>query len=223
MLTNVLYASDREDGNNIEDATVRDMFYQIYDMADKQMANYKYAGKTWIDKVEHIEMWHNTINFDMVEATMRQYFRETVSEDYIIQDLCSDEMAGQIIAGILPKCFTTWFGNYLLLACYGLIRSIAVVHPLINGMVAVLYASAVFMIIWVIKLNRKENEKVNNAVWFMGLSILIILANAFSVSLIIMPISRYMIYGFPVFYTALGVLTLELARNKKAEKKKRRT
>lgn len=205
MLANILYSADREDGERIADGTAREMFYYMYDLTEKYQANYKYAGDTWTEKVEHIEKWHNTINFDMIEAPMRQYFRETVSEDYIIQDLYSDEMAKQIIVGILPVCFGQWLSNYLLLSGYGLIRSIATVHPVINWIVGLLYVFAILLILYSMRRNWK-NKEVRLAGGFMGIVMLAIFANAFAVSIIIMPISRYMIYGFPLFYTALFVL-----------------
>lgn len=219
MLANILYASDREDGENIEDDAAREMFYYVYDMAEEYGANYKYAGETLTEKVAHLEKWHNTINFEMLEAPMRQYFKENVSDDYIIQDIYSDEMAGQIIAGILPKCLGQWFINYLLLACYGLVRSIAVVHPLINWIAGGLYVFAVILTGYAVRQSWKKEKKIDSIGWFMGLTLLCILANAFSVSLIIMPISRYMIYNFPMFYTALGVLLLMLFRKKKHNKR----
>lgn len=206
-LTNILYAADREDGENIEDEEARAFFYQMYDLTEERQANYKYAGASLKEKTEHIEQWHDTIKFEMIEDVFYQTYDKTVTSDYITQNLMADETAGKIIAGVLPKCFWRWAGNDLLIMGYGLIRSIAVVHPLINWMAAFLYLSALALMAWVWRKDRR-----NPAVPVMAIAVVAILANAGAVSLTIMCLSRYMIYGFPSFYTGYFLLLIAVGR-----------
>ncbi len=213
-LTNILYAADREAGENIKDEDARVFFYQMYDLTEARQANYKYAGDSLREKVEHIEQWHDTVKYEMIEDVFYQTYDKTVTSDYITQNLMADEVAGKIIAGILPECFGRWFADYLLIAGYGLIRSIAVIHPVINWVAFLLYLSAIAMTIWRIRRSLREEGRISGSAWLMALSLLAIAANVFAVSLTIMALSRYMIYGFSAFYTAYFILLVEWLRTK---------
>ncbi len=202
-LTNILYASDREDGERIKDETAREFFYRMYDLTEEREANYKYAGKSLKEKTEHIEAWHDTIKYEMIEDVFYQVYDKTVTRDYIIQNLMADETAGKIIGGILPGCFFRWLGNYFLIARYGLIRSVGIVHPVINWLVLLIYLSALGLTAWAYRRDSKDP-----AIPVMLMSILAILANVGAVSMTIMCLSRYMIYGFAPFYTAYFLLLL---------------
>lgn len=212
MLTNILYAADREDGENIKDDEAREFFYHMYDLTEVQKANYKYAGNSWHEKVEHIETWHDTIKYEMIEDVFYQTYDKTVTSDYIVQNLMADETSGKIIAGIFPQCFGRWSGNYLLIAFYGLIRSIGIVHPVINVLVLLLYLSAGAMTLRSLYKSLNRKEKISSGVWLMGTVILALSANAFAVAIAIMALSRYMIYGFAAFYTAYFMLLIEWIR-----------
>lgn len=206
-LTNILYAADREDGERIEDEEARDFFYRMYDLTEERQANYKYAGNSLKEKTEHIEKWHDTVKYEMIEDVFYQTYDKYVTSDYIIQNLMADETAGKIIRGIWPGCFLRWCGNYLLIARYGLIRSIAVVHPVLNWVAALVYLSA-FVMMWL--LYRKD--KGSAAVRLMAVALLAIAANVAAVSVTIMCLSRYMIYGFVPFYVGYFLLVVTCYR-----------
>ena len=107
-LTNILYAADREDGERIKDQEAREFFFRMYDLAEERQANYKYAGPSLREKTEHIEAWHDTIKYEMIEDVFYQTYDKTVTSDYIIQNLMADETAGKIIRGIRPGPFFCW-------------------------------------------------------------------------------------------------------------------
>ena len=94
-------------------------FYRMYDLTEERQANYKYAGSSFTEKAEHIEAWHDTIKYEMIEDVFYQTYDKTVTSDYIVQNLMADETAGKIIRGIWPGCFFRWLGNYLLIAIMG--------------------------------------------------------------------------------------------------------
>lgn len=206
-LTNILYAADREDGERIKDQEAREFFFRMYDLAEERQANYKYAGPSLREKTEHIEAWHDTIKYEMIEDVFYQTYDKTVTSDYIIQNLMADETAGKIIRGILPGCFFRWLGNYLLIASYGAVRSIAVVHPVINWAALFIYLSALALVFFVWRKDAGDP-----AVPVMLIALLTILANVGAVSMTIMCLSRYMIYGFAPFYTGYFLLLLRLRK-----------
>ncbi len=204
-LTNVIYACDEEDGEVFEEGSLeREFFDRFYAEADALQANYKYGGDTFAQRAEHLEEYHDLLKFQVLEADMSAYFFGLGKVDYYQQSSMSDELAGRMLKKLLPACFGQWLYDYILLCTYGLIRSIAVVHPLINWAAFVLYGIAVALAAWQLRRGKSKD-----APWMMGVALLFIAANAGATSITIMCLSRYMIYGFSLFYTALYVLLRE--------------
>ena len=201
-LTNVIYACDKEDGEVFEEGTQERIFFeQFYEQADALGYNYKYAGDTLAQKTEHLEACHDDLKFQVIEANMSAYYFGLGQVDYYMQSSMSDEMAGKMLVKLLPECFGQWLANYFMLCRYGFIRSIAVVHPLINWMAMFIYLVAAGASIWMLWKHKRSQ-----AACIMGLAFLFIAANACATSLTIMCLSRYMIYGFSLFYMALFLL-----------------
>ena len=210
-LTNVIYACDEEDGNVFAEGSLeREFFERFYAEADEMTANYKYGGDSFTTRVEHLEDYHDMLKFQVLEADLSEYYFGLGQIDYYEQSSMSDEMAGIMIKALLPECFGQWLYDYVLLCTYGFVRSIAVVHPLINWVVLLLYMIAVGLALW--QLYRRKRS---DAAWAMGVALLFIAANVCATSLTIMCLSRYMIYGFSVFYIALFLLAREWIQNSK--------
>lgn len=213
-LTNVIYACDEEDGGVFEEGSLeRQFFDRFYAQADELTANYKYGGDTLTGQVQHLEEYHDMLKFQVLEANLSAYYFGLGEVDYYEQSSMSDEMAGVMIRALLPECFGQWLYDYLLLCGYGFVRSIAVVHPLINWAALFLYAAAAVLAVW--QLRRRKSS---DAVWVMGVALLFICANVCATSLTIMCLSRYMIYGFSIFYIALFLLGREWMQNNKLKR-----
>jgi hypothetical protein len=119
----------------------------------------------------------------------------------------SDEMAGIMIRKLLPECFAQWLYDYVLLCAYGFVRSIAVVHPVLNWLALLIYVVAAGLALW-----RFHRNKASKSALMMGVALLFIAANVCAASMTIMCLSRYMIYGFSLFYTAFFLLVVECGR-----------
>ena len=207
ILTNVMYASDPEDREVFEDGSLEQMFFDsFYKEASARGVNYSYAGETIAERTAHLEDSHDILKFDIIEGGFSTYFwtLEEVEDDYYKQSSMSDEMAGTMFAKLLPACFGQWIYDYLLLCRYGFIRSIAVVNKFINWIALGIYLAAAGLFLYMCRKGWK-----NPAVWLMGLAFLVIVANVCAVSLTIMCLSRYMVYGFSLFYIALFILGRE--------------
>lgn len=207
LFTNMLYASDRSYGEDIEDEQARTFFYQMYDLAEAAGANYKYAGHSMAERAQHIEKYHDDIKFLYIEDVFYQYYDHHVTTDYITQNLLADEVAMKMMKGIFPKCFGTWLKTYFCIAYFGLIRSVAVVHPLLNVAAMGIYVLALFsgVFLW-------KQKKDSPAIPMMLFAFLFIGANVYAVSITIMCLSRYMIYGFSLFYTSWFLVLYELIK-----------
>lgn len=204
-LTNVIYACDREDGQVFEEGSLeRQFFERFYDEADAMGANYKYGGDTFTERADHLEEYHDALKFQVLEADLSAYYFGLGEIDYYQQSSMSDEMAGAMLKKLLPVCFGQWFYDYILLCAYGFIRSVAVVHPLINWVALFVYGGIVGL-----SVRQVRRRGRSDAVWAVGVALLFIAANVCAASMTIMCLSRYMIYGFSFFYTAGFLLVRE--------------
>ncbi len=205
-LTNVIYACDEEDGEVFEEGSLERAFFdQFYDEADALGLNYKYAGNTFGERAAYLEEHHDILKFQVLEADMSSYFFGLGKVDYYQQSSMSDEMAGRMIRKLLPACFGQWLYDYVLLCRNGFVRSIAVVHPLINWAAFMIYLAAAGISLYLIIAKRRFEAPLA-----MGVALLFIAANVCATSITIMCLSRYMIYGFSIFYIAFYLAVREI-------------
>ena len=167
--------------------------------------------RAFFNRAAHLEKWHDAIKFEMIEEPWRQLHDREGFIDYIPENVESDRIAATIGKSLLPAVLGRWLYDYLALACYGLIRSIAVVHPLLNWYALTAYLAYIVLV----ALAWRKNHN-SNAVWLAAFSLLAVLANVFATSMIIMCLSRYVIYGLPLFYVSGLMLLYELAGGKTA-------
>ncbi len=209
-LTNVIYACDREDGAVFAEGSLERAFFDtFYEEADALGANYRYAKDAPEGETAYLEEHHDLLKFQVLESNLSRYYFGLGKVDYYQQSRMSDEMAGKMLRKLLPACFGQWFYDYLLLCRNGFIRSIAVVNRWINWAALAIYFAAAALTVIVLGKNRKSG-----AARVMGLALLFIAANVCATSLTIMCLSRYMIYGFSIFYMAFFLLAAEFVRGK---------
>lgn len=213
LLANILYAADEEDAERIADRDARVMFELSYRLAKEQGATYQDAPDGFFNRAAHLEKWHDAIKFEMIEEPWRQLHDREGFIDYIPENVESDRIAATIVKSLLPAVLGRWLYDYLALACYGLIRSIAVVHPLLNWYALTAYLA--YIVLAALAWRKNHNS---NAVWLAAFSLLAVLANVFATSMIIMCLSRYVIYGLPLFYVSGLMLLYELAGGKTAHR-----
>ena len=213
LLAYILYAAEEEDAERIADQDARVMFELSYRLAKEQGATYQDAPEGFFNRAAHLEKWHDAIKFEMIEEPWRQLHDREGFIDYIPENVESDRIAATIVKSLLPAVLGRWLYDYLALACYGLIRSIAVVHPLLNWYALTAYLA--YIVLAALAWRKNHNS---NAVWLAAFSLLAVLANVFATSMIIMCLSRYVIYGLPLFYVSGLMLLYELAGGKTAHR-----
>lgn len=202
LLANIMYAADREDGELIEDEKAREFFEISYDLIEETQANYKYSPDGFLNRAAHLEQWHDEIKFNMIEQPWRDWHDAAGFTDYIPENIEQDRIAGIIMKSILPQVLGEWLYGYLAFSSYGLIRSVAVVHPLFNWFAFFVYAGGIGLTIFTFIKNKSSK-----AARVAALAFLTAAANVYSTSLVIMCLSRYMIYSLPFVYIG-GVLLM---------------
>lgn len=215
MLANVLYAADREDGERITDEKARAFFYLSYDLAEEKEANYKFAPDGFLNRAAHLEKWHDALKFEMIEEPWRLVHDSEGFTDYIPENVESDRIADEIMSSIMPAVAGRWIYDYLALSLYGLIRSVAIVHPVLNWYALAAYVGMAALAVWSFIKNRDSR-----AGRFAVFALLSVFTNVYATSLIIMCLSRYMIYGLPLFYTAGLLLVYENIMRIRSAKKR---
>lgn len=203
-LTNVMYACDEEDREVFPEGSLEQAFFDnFYQKAQEQGLNYRFAGDGFGERAAYLEENHDRLKFDILEAELSAYYFGLGEVDYYEQSMMSDEMAGRMIGKLLPTCLGQWLYDYVLLCRNGFVRSIAVVHPLITPVAFLLYLTAAGLGL------RSFLHTQRQAAVVCGTALLFIAANVCATSLTIMCLSRYMIYGFSIFYCSLYLLLRE--------------
>lgn len=202
MLANVLYAADRSDGERIEDEKAREFFYLSFDLAWEKQANYSYAPDGFLNRAAHLEQYHDMLKFELIEEPWRAWHDQEGFTDYILENVESDRIARTITKSIFPAVACRWLYDYFALSACGLIRSVAVVHPLVNWFALLCYVLVIGLMGYTFYWNRRSK-----AVRAAAFALLAVAANVYATSMLIMCLSRYMIYGLPLFYIG-GLLLL---------------
>lgn len=213
-LTNILYASDREQGEDIENSELRDIYYELYDLMTEIECNYKYTDDNVIARAHYLESVHDTLKFDVCEEGLKGYVKRLGVKGYVPRDIRANEYAGELIKELFPGCAGRWFSHYLVLGMWGAIRNIAIVHPILSVYAIVAGVVAIVMTFLFFKKKKESKEA-----WLMLIALLSIAGIAFSTAYTIMCLSRYMVYGFTGFYTAAYAMLLALIRNYKKKVK----
>lgn len=213
MLANVLYLSDVEDGADIENEDLRQIYENMVALVDEQQLSMKYASGNIIEKAQFHEFGHETINFEIIDPEIEGYVEKNdgiTVEQYMLLLVKIDEYAGEIISSVLPNVLPEFIQNYLVITSLGFVRSIAIDRSILPVYALVMYIIAVVLAAILLRKNKKSSSA-----WFMLLSFLLILGTVFGTSIAIECISRYMIYNFPFFYIAGMAMLTELWEYKK--------
>ncbi len=204
LLANMLYAADREDGAAIAEEEARWYFELSWDLADAEGANYRYAPGGFRNRAAHLEQYHDELKFHLIEEPWRAVHDETGLTDYIPENLEQERIAAQIIRGIFPKIVFRWLYDYAALSVCGFLRSAAVARPPFGW-----YALAFYLIFAGLLCRSFWKNPDSRAAWTAAFSLAAAAANVCATSLIIMCLSRYMIYGMPLLYVGFLLLCRE--------------
>lgn len=206
-LANIFYATDRSTGERIDDPGLREIFYELYDEMDSLGRSYLYAGDSAAERAIYLEDMHDRIKFDVIEYGLRDIVEATGIHDYIDYNAIAEEYCSQMIPILFPACLSIWIPDMLIMGLRGVVRSVAVCQPAGYVFTAVIMAVAVCIMLLLFR-----EDKRSPGAYMIALSVLLILGNAFGTAMIIMCLSRYMIYGFAVFYSSLLAGVTELYR-----------
>lgn len=206
LLTSAMYSANLGDRDlireAIKDERKKQLFDDIFLRSYEAELTYEAAEGGMISQAAHLEASHDVLKFEHVEKYMTWYANELVVEAGAVREGVIDAEAKSLAKIILSVSFPQWIYIYMCTMLSGFIRSVAVMHPLLNWYALLIYAAAIVLMVLAYRRKIGENEAV-----LLLLSLFLTMANVAGTSLVIMCLSRYMIYNMPFFYLA-GFLLL---------------
>lgn len=201
MLANVLYVSKWEDGKDITDPDLKQLFERTYQSLNDNQMLYQYASGGVIDKALHHEEHHDSISFYHFEPIKNDIYVDRMGSNYAEYMIVQDQIASNLMKELLENNWGRLFANYLNVCALGFVRSIAIDHPVLN-----IYALAVYLIGAVLLVYTWRKRGFTKEVFFFGMTYVMIIGFVMATSLFLQCITRYMIYNLPFFYIAGAAL-----------------
>ena len=209
ILSNVIYVSGKEDKDEIEDENLRELFEEIYGIAEEGKMLYKYALGGLTGEAAFYSQMHDEIKDLAIYPCLLDYAEQKEGiEDYMERLVRVDTLASAMMRELLPGCLWEWLLHYIRNLLVGLIRTAAFLHPLFNIPTLAGYGLLIFMGIY-----RYRKDRESRAAGLLFLTMLLTLGNAAAVALTIMCISRYMVYNMPFIYLSALLLLGEIKEN----------
>ncbi len=233
MLANLLYAADAGDGELFEGEKA-EAFEALYEQADAQGYNYKYAKDPFLGNGMHMLECHDPIKYDIIRPYFREYIAGKGIEESFAGDHVKKELASALKEGLMKKRLFRWMYDGICMLPYGLMLAVTPVvvpgyEPLCYCYAAIVWLLAAVLLIRMIAgktggradalpaqkktcgraaacSDDPEYDSLGVCSGFAACILAFMLINAASCSMIIMVISRYLNYTQGLFYIVLYLL-----------------
>lgn len=215
LLTMIFYTAERDYGEKIDDANIRELFYDIYDTCDEAGYLKHSAPNGWLPRVNHFGDHYDHIQIDTLRPGVTDYVAVnepgTETEMAARVDDIMQTMTGSLLLSCLPSMTGCFFDNVL----SGLVTTVSMRTFLLSIAALILYAGYLALCALCIVRSKRRCASENGVctkkkarpevVRFSLLVLLCIIVNVAVVSAVIFCQSRYTIYNMPLFYMG-GVL-----------------
>lgn len=200
-LSNIIYTSDEADENEFEDGNLRDIFAGTYkEMHDNGYGYNVEPSLNLIGRGLDIEKSHDYIKFTAFGKTIgKEYDRLNLTSE-MERSIYSDNIARKLSKELIKDHFGRWLEGYISLCIQGYIRTVAYAPQsslmrIFTLVITILYFVGLFLF--------RKNKDVTI---YLLITILSILGIVLSTSLVIMCMTRYMVYNFVVFYSGFIIM-----------------
>ena len=209
LLTTVLYLSDPADVEAVGEPEYRELFLTLHEQMDGGEMTSAFAPDGILNRAYHYEEYYDVIGFEVQQPILFTYVREQgVSK---AQELTAVvKVASDLCGELLPALFPDFVYNYFITVCSGLTRSISASGTIMGIYSLFAYFIAVLLMVYLYHHNHRSK-----AALLMLFALLMICANVFGTAVMIMCLSRYMIYHTALFYIAGLMELMELWQLKK--------
>lgn len=213
VLTNLLYASDREDGEKLPGGELQELFFQMYDRMEERQYTWRFAGDSLMEKAVHQEYAHDLIKFEIVTPVLQEYVEQEAHGGGQERDILVNGLAGRFTGVLVRQSIGNRLAVYAAVVWCGMIRTAAFLRPGINAA-----AILVYLLLTALCLKELAWERESRAGLLWVFAMLAVCANVFATGLMIMCLSRYVIYNTPLLYTAGLLLAAGVLRRVRGRK-----
>lgn len=216
LLTTVLYLSEPSDAEAIREPEYRELFLTLHEQMDGGEMTSAFAPAGVLNRAYHYEEYYDVIGFEVQQPILFEYVREQgVPKEQELTAVV--KVASDLCGELLPVLFGDFVSNYFATVCSGLTRSISA-----SGTIMGIYSLFAYFIAVLLMVYLYHHDYQSKAALLMLFALLMICANVFGTAVMIMCLSRYMIYHTSLFYIA-GLMELaelwQLKRDKIKERK----
>lgn len=201
VAANALFAADLDKKVSFKDVSLDKVYEDIVSVIREEKMHYSYAPKDLKGFVSYYENAHDVIKFNLANDIIRDYVKEKGVTDSVRIEMECDKVFDLIYKEVYLSDAGACFDTYIKLAASGFIRTIGILHPILNLMFAVAYAVTVAMTVYLFIRGKKEG-RISPSALVMTLVLIMIAGLVLSTALVTMCISRYVIYNMSVFYIA---------------------
>ena len=199
--SNIMYTSDESDKNKLEDENLKETFVDTY----KEMYEngYGYNVEPDLNLIERgmdIEKAHDYIKFTAFgNAIYKEYGKLNITDE-VEKSIYSDKIARKLSKVLIKTHIGRWLEGYISLCIQGYIRTVAyapqsILMRIFTLVITILYFAGLFLF-------RKNKD----VLIYLLITLISILGIVLSTSLVIMCMTRYMVYNFVVFYTGFIIM-----------------
>ena len=214
LLTTVLYLSEPSDMEAVREPEYQQLFLALHEQMDGGEMTSAFAPAGILNRAYHYEEYYDVIGFQVQQPILFEYVRaqgvQKSQELPVVVKVASD-LCGEL----LPVLAGDFIYNYFATVCSGLTRSISA-----SGTIMGIYSLFAYFIAVLLMVYLYCHDRQSKAALLMLFALLMICANVFGTAVMIMCLSRYMIYHTALFYIAGLVELAELWQRWQSKRKK---
>ncbi|MCI9429330.1 MAG: hypothetical protein HFI94_04225 [Lachnospiraceae bacterium] len=209
ILTTLLYLSEREDGEALTEEEDRLLFLEMYEQMNAEGMTRLSAPSGILNRAYHYEEYYDVIGFEIQQPCLFGYVQKNdIPEEEALNEVM--HIAARMDRELFPRLMGRYISNYFATAASGLTRSVSA-----SGRVMGIYSVFIYFIAGILMIYLYKNNRKSRAALLMLLALVMIGVNVFATALMIMCLSRYMIYNTALFYIAGLMCLKELYEKKK--------
>lgn len=201
MLTTFMYLSDAGDAELFADEEQKELFLTMHGQMEAEGMTLAAAPKGILNRAYHYEEYYDIIGFQIQQPCLFGYAeKKGIPEGEALNEVV--QLAAKMNQTLFPAVKGDYLFNYFATVISGLTRSVSA-----SGIVMGMYSAFIYLLAIALMIYLYKKDKTSKAALLMAFALMMICANVFATAIMIMCLSRYMIYNTALFYIA-GLMCL---------------
>lgn len=215
MLTTFLYLADGADAELFPDGELKELFLEMHGQMEAEGMTLSDAPEGILNRAYHYEDCYDLIGFGIQQPCLFDYAqRKGIPEGEALNEVV--KAADKMNQVLFPAVKQEYFMNYAATVMSGLTRSVSA-----SGTVMGIYSAGIYLLAVLLMLYLWIRNRESKAALLMAFALLMICANVFATAIMIMCLSRYMIYNTALFYIAGLMMLSELIQMRRSGKRRK--